>query len=114
LIKKETNIGSYNYIAPEVISSHKYSEKCDIYSLSIIIYILITRKFNPYDDMGKEEILLKIENDSKFRPVLNEYSLEFTKDNKWLIHLLSLCWNKEPFKRPSINSIIEQIKNKFL
>lgn len=35
--------GSPNYIAPEVINSY-YREKCDVWSLGIIMYLLLTLK----------------------------------------------------------------------
>ncbi len=35
-------VGSYAYMAPEILKGHSYDERCDIYSLGVILYILMT------------------------------------------------------------------------
>lgn len=49
--------GTYVYMAPEVIRSEPYSEKCDVYSFSIILNELITGQY-PYIeyDYGPTEV----------------------------------------------------------
>ena len=39
---ESTNIGTQNYMAPEIINNEKYNNKVDIYSLGCIIYELFT------------------------------------------------------------------------
>ena len=57
--KKENSvIGSSYYIAPEVLSRN-YSEKCDMWSCGVIMYILLTGK-PPFGGINDEEILLKV------------------------------------------------------
>ena len=48
--------GSPSYIAPEVFSCKKYTEKCDVFSVGIISYILLTEEM-PFDAEDVEEIL---------------------------------------------------------
>ena len=59
--KKDKNLaGSIYYLAPEIISKkRKYTEKCDIWSCGIIMYILLTGK-PPFNGDSDEEILKKI------------------------------------------------------
>ena len=59
--KKDKNLaGSIYYLAPEIISKNrKYTEKCDIWSCGIIMYILLTGK-PPFNGDSDEEILKKI------------------------------------------------------
>ena len=59
-------IGSAYYIAPEVLSKN-YTEKCDIWSCGIIMYILLTGR-PPFNGKTEEEIMRKIK--------LGEYDLE--------------------------------------
>ena len=48
-------IGTFSWMAPEVITSKEYSEKADVYSFGIILWELSSRK-RPYDGMQKTEI----------------------------------------------------------
>ena len=51
-------IGSAYYIAPEVISRN-YTEKCDIWSCGIIMYILLTGR-PPFNGQTEDDIMKKI------------------------------------------------------
>ena len=59
--KKDKNLaGSIYYLAPEIISKNrKYTEKCDIWSCGIIMYILLTGR-PPFNGKTEEEIMRKI------------------------------------------------------
>lgn len=37
-------IGTYQWMAPEVITSHKYTEKADVFSFGVLLWELATRK----------------------------------------------------------------------
>lgn len=54
--KKETKlIGTSYYIAPEIIEG-EYDQRCDIWSLGVILYILVTA-VPPFDGQNDREIL---------------------------------------------------------
>ena len=55
--------GSCYYIAPEVLDG-AYNEKCDIWSLGIILYIMLTGII-PYDGENDYEVLKQIRSDSE-------------------------------------------------
>ena len=54
-------IGTSYYIAPEVIKK-KYNEKCDIWSVGVILYMLIAKK-PPFNGKNNEDIFEKITNE---------------------------------------------------
>ena len=54
--------GSVYYISPEVLSKNRnYTEKCDVWSCGIIMYILLTG-LPPFNGDSDEEIVTKIKN----------------------------------------------------
>ena len=62
--------GTSYYVAPEVIEG-TYSEKCDVWSIGIILYILISGE-PPFNGATDEEIVEKIK--------MGEYNME---GNRW-------------------------------
>ena len=47
--------GTAYYIAPEILLSKKYDEKCDLWSIGVIMYILLTG-MPPFD--GKDDNII--------------------------------------------------------
>jgi surface protein len=50
-----TKIGTLFFMAPEVLKGEKYKEKCDLWSLGIILYVL---HFRDYPYKGENEIVM--------------------------------------------------------
>lgn len=56
--KMTNTYGTAYYIAPEVILSN-YTEKCDLWSVGVILYILLAGK-PPFDGNNDKEIIKKV------------------------------------------------------
>ena len=54
-----TFLGSPYYIAPEIIENNKYNEKCDIWSLGICLYKMLTNEF-PFQEEKTHKLLKAI------------------------------------------------------
>ena len=87
-----THAGTALTMAPEILSCEKYDDKCDLWSLGVVIYQLYARKY-PYTGQCESDILNKINKDGQ--KVLNEIKDEQIKD------LLSKLLVRDPKKRIS-------------
>ena len=90
--KYKTHAGTQIIMAPEILNNEKYTDKCDLWSLGIIIYKLKTKKI-PYNGKVDKQILDSIE--KKGQSVLDIISDEKLKD------LLSKLLVRNPDKRIS-------------
>ena len=59
-VNKNTNAGTENYKAPE-IESFDYNNKCDLWSLGVILYELYTNKYIFDSDNVKEKVINRYE-----------------------------------------------------
>ena len=76
--EKQKNItGSSYYIAPEVLKK-KYNFKCDLWSLGVIMYILLTKKI-PFFGKDDKEIRKSIKK-NKFNPEPIQIYSKYTQD----------------------------------
>ena len=69
LAKIVGNLKNYKYFAPEILNGDKYNEKCDLWSLGVVIYELYFKEL-PFDGKNQIEILNNI-NDN-FNNFLNK------------------------------------------
>lgn len=54
----ETRTGTGYYMAPEVLEQN-YSEKCDYWSLGVILYMMLSG-YPPFDGVTEDEILMGV------------------------------------------------------
>ena len=87
-----THAGTQLIMAPEILNDEKYNNKCDLWSLGVIIYQLYTKEY-PYHAPVEKGILNQI--NKKGKNVLNVIKDEQLKD------LLSKLLEKNPKKRIS-------------
>ena len=86
----KTNVGTLKYEAPEILNGNQYyDEKCDLWSLGVVIYRLCFKKF-PFDGENEVSILQLIQNGQKL--------LKKTK-NKEINDLLEKLLVIDPKKR---------------
>ena len=81
---------NFKYIAPEILKGEEYNEKCDLWSLGVIIYILSFGEF-PFNANNESEILKVIEKIGE--------NIIIKTENKFLDNLISQLLNPNPKKR---------------
>ncbi|CAK9035676.1 Integrin-linked protein kinase 1 (Ankyrin protein kinase 1) [Durusdinium trenchii] len=91
-------VGTYNYMAPEVVRTKKYDEKVDIYALALIMFYLSSGK-RPFYHLfvrgnGPTELLDRFVQGEDPRPDAREC-------HKLLRGIMEQCWAVKPSERPS-------------
>ncbi len=95
-------IGTYQWMAPEVIASSHYTEKADVYSFGIILWEIACRK-PPYYGVDVGEVAHRVVHQN-YRPPIKDGDAPYS----W-IALMKRCWQKDPSKRPSFSQIIHEL-----
>lgn len=101
------NAGTYHWMAPEVLGGNTYNEKVDSYSFGIVMYEVICRAI-PYEETGLDAMKIAISVSKGLRPCLDYVPKNCPPE---LVSLMQKCWDVNPDKRPSMDSLIESLKN---
>jgi len=94
--------GNLNFMAPEILNRKEYDEKCDLWSLGVLIYVLYFKE-HPFDGENEEEINVNIDN--------NILNLKKT-GNKNLDELIQKLLVKDPKKRLSWEQYFDLFSHK--
>jgi serine/threonine protein kinase len=101
-----SKVGTYNWMAPEVMENAKYTEKVDVWSFGMVLYELATNTI-PYDYCGdKVPFLIREVCDKKKTP---SFPVRQVIDPT-LLSLMQQCWTWDPQQRPSFSQIVQTLK----
>lgn len=53
--RQEGMVGTYRWMAPEVMNNHSYTEKADVFSYGIVLWEIFTRAV-PYGKLQRDEV----------------------------------------------------------
>ncbi|CAD5220090.1 unnamed protein product [Bursaphelenchus okinawaensis] len=91
------------WLAPETMQNKIYSNKTDVWSFSILVYEIYSDGAEPYAGMTNIQTRAKI--------VVTDYRMEMPKDcPPKMVALVTLCWSKDPNKRPDFGKITKMLK----
>ena len=93
-------VGSSYYMAPEIIK-RKYNEKCDLWSIGVILYILLTGR-PPFDGNDDEEILSNVK-----KGTFDKHSYTYPLLSSQSKDLINKLLQYDPKKRISADKAIE-------
>ncbi len=99
--------GTTRWTAPEVLDGKKYTEKADVYSYSIVLWEMITKKGNmPFgDERWEAKVEAKVL--AEERPKIPEV----TKELQPIVNIMESCWEQSPDDRPTFSQIIDILKS---
>lgn len=89
--------GTFQYMAPEILSSKPYSEKADVFSFGILLWELVARKL-PFFGMQPMQVGIAVSQQG-LRPTMPP------KCPAPLEKLMRACWDQNPNKRPSFAQV---------
>ena len=98
------SIGTYNYMAPEIINNHPYTSKVDVFSFALVLWEMLTKDI-PYRKYKQFDMMKAIT--SNIRPKIPLCS-DFLKN------LIQDCWNEDQFLRPSFDIIVKRMKSNLI
>ncbi|CAN8240756.1 unnamed protein product [Cochlearia groenlandica] len=97
---KETkgNMGTYRWMAPEMIKEKPYTRKVDVYSFGIVLWEIITT-LHPFQGMTPVQAAFAVSQKNKRPPLSASFQPA-------LAHLIKRCWSENPSKRPDFSNIV--------
>lgn len=100
--KMTGNVGTFQWMAPEVIINHTYTEKADVYSYGIILWEIASRE-PPYKKMTAAQVCVEVR-DKDLRPDIP------ANCPQPFISLMKRCWDRNSSNRPSFKEIIHELR----
>ncbi|XP_058730442.1 serine/threonine-protein kinase EDR1-like [Vicia villosa] len=96
-MKDSSSAGTPEWMAPELIRNEPFTEKCDIFSLGVIMWELCNLS-RPWEGVPPERVVYTVANEGS--------RLEIPEGP--LGRLISECW-AEPYERPSCEEILSRL-----
>lgn len=99
--KMTMDVGTFHWMAPEVLLENSYDEKVDVYSFAMILYEVICCNV-PFGDLEASDAACAAVNGQ--RPSLEDVPRSCPEK---LRMLMTTCWNQEPGRRPSFANVVK-------
>lgn len=85
------------WTAPEAANFSKFTIKSDVWSFGIVLYEIITKGGIPYPEMSNQDVLERIEKGYRMPQPTNCETKYYG--------IMVECWNKDPNKRPTFDTL---------
>jgi len=97
--------GTAQYLSPEIIITHKFDYKADVWALGIIIYEILTNGISPFNYENNNKIYDEIKNYSDFKSISEPIKKLHVDED--LVDLLAKMLEKDCNKRINVEQILE-------
>ncbi|EDV23696.1 uncharacterized protein TRIADDRAFT_26486 [Trichoplax adhaerens] len=95
--------GTYAWMAPEVITTQRYSKASDIWSFGVVMWELLTGEI-PYKGLEGAAIAYRVGTNKMGLHIPDECPEPFSQ-------LMRDCWSWDPHQRPAFPDILKRLKN---
>ncbi|OHS93459.1 TKL family protein kinase [Tritrichomonas foetus] len=102
------DIGTPHWMAPELFTTHDYTNKVDVYSYGILLWELLTGTY-PFRGLNSVQIAFAVCKEQARPEIPRHASSSLTP--RELRELISLCWHQDPAARPLFHSIYKKFAN---
>lgn len=104
-------VGTWRYMAPEVVRYEQYTDRVDIYSFALIMWFMSTGREPFVEEFGKdaEKVLREYLRGGEPRPDCSAVGSRFSGDAPTLRQLIQDCWHEEPTSRPSAHECTQRL-----
>ena len=100
----QTQVGTWGWMAPEVLEHGSYDEKADVYSYAIVLWEMVARD-EPFKGMHPMQVAKAV--DRGERPPMPAAEDACPRGYRSLIEQ---CWHSKPQARPSFEDILKMLK----
>jgi len=99
-------VGTFPYIAPELLDIKPYNEMVDVYSYAMVLWHVLTRQ-PPWTGLSNSTFDAK-ELSETYRPPIPSWCPQEYKE------LIESCWDANAYKRPTFQVILETLESKIV
>ncbi|XP_072048655.1 uncharacterized protein [Amphiura filiformis] len=101
----ENVIGSFRWMAPELITESQLSPKGDIFAFGIIVWEMVSCEI-PYKGMRNEYVMFQV-SVNRLRPKIPDDCPQFLKQ------LMTRCWHQDRTQRPESLEILRSVSREY-
>jgi hypothetical protein len=95
-------IGTYQWMAPEMMRGAPYSEAVDIYSFGLVLWEIMACQ-HPFSDIPEHTLAFRVAGEALRPEVCSDWPAA-------LVQLIQQCWQEDPQLRPSAAEVLKVVE----